>query len=350
MDCKTAQNLISAAVDGELDPKTMNEFLQAIELCEDCKAEFLAQKETKALIQAKLKYMKAPQSLIDGIKRQIAEKANTSNQTPKDSFSKKIKEPKFSSSNKEKKQVENIIVRKYSNVDINENTSGEAILSGQYAFSNDTSFGLKNKISEWLFINPNLNNRYNTYFATGLAVTVLAMLLFAAFSRNHQAVLIDNTSVSIESTPNIYELTKQAFSQTVLHRPDLMTDEPQVIENFLTKHLRTYTPVPIVKGFLPHSVRLTAFKEINAGEITYVDEKNKNHIIVYVISSLDDHHNLLIPSEIRELISTDHRYFYSSNESGKSGIVIWQWGNAVYSATSEKENHDLTSLVRNPNW
>lgn len=61
---------MSAAVDGELHEPKLSEFLEHIRVCEACRAEFEAEKATKALLQSRLKRVKAPKSLVEAIKRQ----------------------------------------------------------------------------------------------------------------------------------------------------------------------------------------------------------------------------------------------------------------------------------------
>jgi anti-sigma factor RsiW len=70
MDCKESLSLMSAAVDGELREPKLSEFLEHIRICEACRAEFEAEKATKAILKNRLKRVKAPQSLVDAIKRQ----------------------------------------------------------------------------------------------------------------------------------------------------------------------------------------------------------------------------------------------------------------------------------------
>ncbi len=69
MNCKKAQALLSAAVDGELSLKEQQEFEAHIAKCADCQREFREAQKTKNIIREKIVRFKAPQSLVNSIIR-----------------------------------------------------------------------------------------------------------------------------------------------------------------------------------------------------------------------------------------------------------------------------------------
>ena len=69
MNCKKAQALLSAAVDGELSLKEQQDFDSHIDMCTDCHREFREAQKTKNIIREKIIRFKAPQSLVNSIIR-----------------------------------------------------------------------------------------------------------------------------------------------------------------------------------------------------------------------------------------------------------------------------------------
>ena len=67
MNCKQAQALMSAAVDGELTPKEREGFEKHIVKCPSCLSEFKEAQKTKSLIREKIVRFKAPQSLVNSV-------------------------------------------------------------------------------------------------------------------------------------------------------------------------------------------------------------------------------------------------------------------------------------------
>ena len=67
MNCTQAQNLMSAAVDGELTLKEQEGFEKHIQTCPTCFREFKEAQKTKNIIREKIIRFKAPQSLVNSI-------------------------------------------------------------------------------------------------------------------------------------------------------------------------------------------------------------------------------------------------------------------------------------------
>lgn len=67
MNCKQAQALMSAAVDGELTLNEQEGFEKHIMKCPTCFSEFKEAQKTKSIIKEKITRFKAPQSLVNSI-------------------------------------------------------------------------------------------------------------------------------------------------------------------------------------------------------------------------------------------------------------------------------------------
>lgn len=69
MNCRKAHVLMSCAIDGELSAKEEREFLEHLSLCSACASEFEEAKKTKMIIKEKLVRFKAPQSLVESVRK-----------------------------------------------------------------------------------------------------------------------------------------------------------------------------------------------------------------------------------------------------------------------------------------
>jgi anti-sigma factor RsiW len=302
---------MSAAVDGELREPKLSEFLEHIRICEACRAEFEAEKATKAILKNRLKRVKAPQSLVDAIKRQ---------------------------------------------------TMGNPSISqfSQMASSTEAMFQSKADskpwqpwhvlLSNWLFIDPYTNRRANSFFAAGLAFTVLAMLIFAGFVRTQSETGLFDTSrtVAYSAAPNLCELVALNFSSKQ-DKVDVHTSDPQVIENYFAKTAGIQAVVPNVKGFTLSAARLTAFSSLNACEVIFKREPETT-VAVYFINEQDMRGRLTIPNDIMEYISADGRNFRTVRSMQGHQIVVWKWGEIIYAATTNDAHLDLAKVITNPNW
>lgn len=315
MDCKESLSLMSAAVDGELHEPKLSEFLEHIRVCEACRAEFEAEKATKAILKSRLKRVKAPKSLVDAIKRQTIGNPSMSQ------FS------QFSS-------------------------LSPATLPQQEAHRADSWYEM---LSNWLFVDAGASRRANSFFAAGLAFTVLAMLIFAGFVRtNSETGLFDTArTVAYNAAPNLCELIALTFDPKQEHA-DMHTSDAQVIENYFAKIAGIQAVIPNVKGFSLARARLTALSSLNAGEVVFkksVGKKPAESVVaVYLINEKDMQGRLSIPPDIMQAISTDGRCFRTIRTSQGHQVVVWKWGEIIYAATTHDAQLDLAQLITNPNW
>ncbi len=308
MDCKESLSLMSAAVDGELHEPKLSEFLEHIRVCEACRAEFEAEKATKAILKNRLKRVKAPKSLVEAIKRQT------------------IGNPSVSQFSQMTSPTEAVF-------------QSEAGAKPWHAM-----------LSSWLFIDPDTNRRANSFFAAGLAVTVLAMLIFAGFVRTQgDAGLFDTVRpVAYSAAPNLCELVALNFSSKQ-DKVDVRTSEAQVVENYFAKTAGIQAVVPNVKGFTIAAARLTAFSAVNACEVLFKREP-KSVVAVYFLNEQDMRDRLTIPKDIMEYISADGRNFWTVRNMQSLQIVVWKWGEIIYAATTNDAHLDLAKIITNPNW
>jgi anti-sigma factor (TIGR02949 family) len=313
VNCNEVRALITAAVDGELDDATRQAFLNAIDACPDCRAEYEAELATKLLLRSRLKKVKAPQSLVDAIKRQTI--GNTE---------------KVSSS-------------KFSATDIQENMQS----FGQTT----TALHLRRRLTEYLFINPNLNSRVNPIFAMTLATIVLAMLVFTGFMRSRHSSLIDgDAKVEFAEHSNLSDLTAQAF-----HVPtdgnDLRTKDATVAGNHAA-HVLGFTPViPKLAGFSITLARPAAMQTINAAEIRFTHTANpKVQAAVYVMKEEDIAKAQCLTPEAMTYISADGRNFYETVCPNGNQVVVWKWGETIYAATVSSPQIALAKSIANPHW
>lgn len=318
MDCKESLSLMSAAVDGELHEPKLSEFLEHIRVCEACRAEFEAEKATKAILKSRLKRVKAPKSLVDAIKRQTIGNPSMSQ------FS------QFSS-------------------------LSPAALPQQEVHRADSWYEM---LSSWLFVDTGASRRANSFFAAGLAFTVLAMLIFAGFVRtNSETGLFDTARTVVHSAaPNLCEIIAFTFDPKQ-ERADMHTSEAQVVENYFAKIAGIQAVIPKVKGFSLATARLTALGSLNAGEIVFKNSKGKKNaenaesvVAVYVINEKDMQGRLTVPHEVMQAISADGRCFRTMHTSQGHQVVVWKWGEIIYAATTHDAQLDLAQLITNPNW
>ncbi len=315
MDCKESLSLMSAAVDGELHEPKLSEFLEHIRVCEACRAEFEAEKATKAILKSRLKRVKAPKSLVDAIKRQTIGNPSMSQ------FS------QFSS-------------------------LSSATLPQQEAHRADSWY---ETLSSWLFVDAGTSRRANSFFAAGLAFTVLAMLIFAGFVRtNSETGLFDTArTVAHSAAPNLCELIALTFDPKQEHA-DMHTSDAQVVENYFAKIAGIQAVIPHVKGFSLATARLTALSSLNAGEVVFkksVGKKTAESVVaVYVINEQDMQGRLSMPPDIMQAISADGRCFRTIRTSQGHQVVVWKWGEIIYAATTHDAQLDLAQLITNPNW
>lgn len=315
VDCQKALTLMSAAVDGELNAETRDAFLAHIAVCDDCRTEYEAEQATKAVLKSRLKRVKAPQSLVDAIRRQTGGAPDTANVQ---AFS----------------RTPQIVLDHNS-------------LAGQPKW--------KLALFRVLFIDPNLDSRSNTLFAFGLAFCIMGMLIFAGFVHERSHGAIDGTTLHIEhrAASNIFEMTTMSFAaaETGVKSDYLQSSDAAVLTNYLGKSLSLTPFVPVVKDYKAVSVRLTAFGHTNAGEILYRHTSNpKRMLSVYVSNYADVAHESCIPETAMERITQDARAFYSNLCPNGKQVAIWKWGDALYTATADDTALDLATVIRNPNW
>lgn len=301
---------MSAAVDGELREPKLSEFLDHIRVCEACRAEFEAEKATKAILKSRLKRVKAPKSLVDAIKRQT------------------IGNPSVS-------QFTQVV------------PAAQATLQQSGEFK-ETSW--RALLSNWLFIDAGANRRANSFFAAGLAFTVLAMLIFAGFVRTSSETGLFDTARTLahSAAPNLCELVTLNFNPKQ-DKADVRTSDAQVVENYFAKTAGIQAVIPNVKGFSLAAARITAFSSLNAGEAIYKRDA-KTTVAVYFINEQDMKGRLSMPSDVMQEICADGRRFRTIHTLQGHQIVVWKWGEIIYAATTNDAHLDLAQVISNPNW
>lgn len=310
MDCKESLSLMSAAVDGELSEPKLSEFYEHIRQCPACRAEFEAEKATKAFLKARLKRVKAPKSLVEAIKRQT---------------------------------IGNPSLSEYSQLSAGANAAYSQPVSPSWHTA------LFSRFSNWLFINPEINQRANSFFAVGLALSVLAMLIFAGFVRTTPDTgLFDSGKMLVSSTaPNLCEMVTVSFNpQQAL--ADIYTSDAQVAANYFAKTAGIHAVIPMVKGYSLSSARLAAFGAVNACELIF--KRAKSVVAIYFLSEKDMLGQLSLPENILQYISADGRNFYTARNLQGHHVVVWKWGDIIYAATSNDSQLNLSQLITNPNW
>jgi len=296
---------MSAAVDGELHEPKLSEFLEHIRVCEACRAEFEAEKATKALLQSRLKRVKAPKSLVEAIKRQTIGSSQVSQ------FAQVVPSPEI---------------------------QPEAKSESWYTL-----------LSSWLFIDPYANRRANSFFAVGLGITVLAMLIFVGFMRTHSETGLFDVArpLAYSAAPNLCELVALNFNSKQ-DKVYVRTSDAQVVENF-AKTAGIQAVVPNVKGFTVSAACLTAFSSLNACEVLFKKEP-ESVVAVYFMNEHDVKGRLTIPENVMEYISADGRNFWEAQNEQGLQIVVWKWGEIIYAATTNDKRTDLKKIITNPNW
>ncbi len=307
--CREAQALISAAVDGELDDATMREFLKAIEKCDHCRAEYEAELQTKRLLREKLKRFKAPQSLVDAITRQTIGRGNPS-------------------------------TTQFSALTAQQNTA-------EQPSKNIESW--KRAFLEAIYINPNANSKAHPIFAVALGICVLAMLIFASFVREQRHVFDAPSYLEASAKSNIFDATVRLFFEA--KSPDIQTKDANVIANHIEKVFGVPPVIPIVRPFQPNSVRVAALGSADVGEVRFVHEKDPKTIVaIYIAREHDILKNATINAEVERYISENGRNFYSKTCPSGNQVVIWKWGEMIYSATTNNPELNLISSISNPHW
>ncbi|NTV44940.1 MAG: hypothetical protein HGB11_00055 [Chlorobiales bacterium] len=319
MNCKEALTLISAAVDQELKGSKLNEFNEHVSACVSCRAEFEAEKATKNLLKSKLKRVKAPQNLIDAIRRQTLE-------TPVPN-------------------VQQFAITNESNVLIKHATS---IASGHMAVAQHLP-KWKLKLADWLFMEPSQNN-VNSAFAFGLAASVLAMLVFTGFMRSQQVSFMDGEALPVErDASNIVEMTVNAF-ESAKAKPNLKSFDPQNASLYLSKAINCPVIVPVADGFTVQSFHVTHFGTINAGEIQYVHKKFPNtRFSIFVMNLEDLSKTEYMPTKVDDSLLPEGQKFYEENYPVDKQVVVWKWGSAVYTAIANNEKIDLLKAIKKSN-
>ncbi len=320
MDCKEALKLMSAAIDGELSPQKDSEFHSHIKECDACRAEYEAERATKAILKSKLKRVKAPQSLVDAIKRQTLG-----------------------------------AVGKEANVQLSVDFNSDKLFGGSAVRVAKSNW--RQSLANTLFINPNLNSKANSVFALVLATSVLAMLVFAGFMRNRTGSgMFDKTGdVEVATTSNIFELTNTAFAATPekMKTMELQSGDAQVVANYLSKSVGIHAVVPVVKEHLLAAAKVSAFGTINAGEMVFqATNKNdkKSLVSVFVAHERDVRQANVMPVGVMDYISADGRNFFTTTCSNGNQVIVWKWGETIYTATTADARLNLAQAVRNPNW
>jgi len=307
--CKEAQALISAAVDGELDDKTMREFLIAVEKCDHCRAEYEAEMQTKKLLREKLKRVKAPQSLIDAITRQTIERGNPS-------------PTQFKAMTAQQGTVEQ---------------PKQSLEDWKRAFL------------EAIYINPNLNSKAHPIFAMALATCVLAMLIFASFVREQPNTFDAQAYLQTTAQSNIFDATSRLFVES--QNPDVKTKDASVIANHIEKVFGVSPVIPKVKLFQPSSVRVAAFGSAHVGEVRFVHEKDpKTVVAIYIARENDVLKNATVERDVMQYISENGRNFYRKTCPSGNQVVVWKWGEMIYMATTNNPDINLLSDISNPHW
>lgn len=310
MTCKEVQALITAAVDGELDEKTMQEFLAALDKCEHCRAEYEAELQTKRLLRQKLKKVKAPQSLVDAIARQTFEKGNPSP------------------------------------------TQFSASFSAQTLAANsakESERGWKQILLEALYVNPNIQGKSHPIFAAGLAISILAMLIFAGFARQRHHAFDAEMQIEANAKSNVFDLATRMFLES--QDPDIRSKDASVIANRLQEVIGAPAIVPMVKMFHPSAARVAAFGGVNVGEVRFVHDKDpKTVVAVYIARESDLLQGATIEPDVMRYISENGRNFYRKTCPSGNQVVAWKWGEMIYLATTNNADVNLLSAISNPHW
>lgn len=307
MTCKEVQALITAAVDGELDEKTMQEFLAALDKCEHCRAEYEAELQTKRLLRQKLKKIKAPQSLVDAIARQTFEKGNSS-------------PTRFSAS-----------------------------APAQSLLAKEPERNWKRILLEALYVNPNIQGKSHPIFAAGLAISVLAMLIFAGFARQRYHAFDAEMQIEANAKSNVFDIATRMFRES--QEPDLRSKDASVIANRLQEVIGAPAIIPTVKMFHPSAARVAAFGAVNVGEVRFVHDKDPNAVVaVYIARESDLLQGATIEPDVMRYISENGRNFYRKTCPSGNQVVAWKWGEMIYLATTNDVNVNLLSAISNPHW
>ncbi|MCS6988432.1 MAG: zf-HC2 domain-containing protein [Chloroherpetonaceae bacterium] len=310
MTCKEVQALITAAVDGELDEKTMKEFFAALDKCEHCRAEYEAELQTKRLIRQKIKKIKAPQSLVDAITRQTIGKTDSSN-APFD--------------------------------------AAVAVQADMAESQRQTLGSWKQALLEAIYVNPSAQSRSHTIFAAGLAISILAMLIFAGFVRQRQNAFDAEMQIEASAKSNIFDIASQMFREP--QTPDIKSKDASVIANHIREIFGVPVVIPTVRMFHPSSARVGAFGNVNVGEVRFVHDKDpKTVVAVYIARESEALKNATIEEEIMRYISENGRNFYRKTCPSGSQVVVWKWGEMIYAATTNNAEVNLLAAISNPHW
>lgn len=318
MNCKEALTLISAAVDQELSGSKLKEFNEHISICVSCNAEYEAEKATKNLLKSKLKRVKAPQNLIDAIRKQTLE-----THVP---------------------NVQQFSIANESNVLIKQATS---LACGHAAVAQHLP-KWKLVLADLLFMEPS-QNRVNSAFAFGLAASILAMLVFTGFMRSQQVSFMDGEAVPVDrDASNIVEMTVDAF-ESAKPMANKVAD-PQSASLFLSKAINSPVIVPIADGFAVQSFQVTRFGEINAGELRYVSKKSPYlRFSIYVMNLEELSKTEYMPTKVDDSLLPDGQKFYHESFPVDKQVVVWKWGTTVYTAVANTEKIDLLKAIKNSN-
>ncbi len=309
MTCKEVQALITAAVDGELDDETMREFLIALEKCDQCRAEYEAELQVKKLLREKLKRFKAPQSLVEAIRRQTIGQENSS-------------------------------MTSFSVVTLHPDT----IETPKHGLDS-----WKRTFLEAIYINPNHHSKAHPIFAIMLGLCVLAMLIFASFVREQRHVFDAPAHLEAIAQSNIFDATSRLFVES--KSPDVRTRDASVIANYFEKVFGISPVIPIVHSFEPASGRIAAFGTANIGEVRFVHKKDPKTIVaIYMARESDILKNATIDQSVLQYISeSGHNFYHKTCPSGEP-VVVWKWGEVIYMATTNNANINLLSTISNPHW
>lgn len=311
MDCKEALTLISAAVDREIKGSKLKEFNEHISACINCRAEYEAEKATKDLLRTRLKRVKAPQSLIDSIRKQTLE-------TPVPSVQ------QFSMHSEG-----NILIKQATNI-----ACGHVAVAQHFP-------KWKLKLADLLFMEPS-QSHVNSAFAFGLAASILAMLVFTGFMRNQQVSFMDGEVVPVERTAsNIIEMTVNAFESGGASA-NLKSLDPLFVSAYLSKVIGSDVTVPVADGFRLRAVHLTHFGAASAAELRYIHANSPDtRFSVFVINQADLNGTDYVPIKegshfIREGQNPD-----KNSEPVNKQVIVWSSNNTVYTAIANNEKVDL---------
>jgi hypothetical protein len=209
---------------------------------------------------------------------------------------------------------------------------------------------LKNTLMETFFVDPNSNNKTHFYFASFLAISVLAMLVFAGFMHERETALIDGSNHLIQPNSNIFEMTNTVFAK-VSDGGDLASSDLQVISNQVSKVLGKHATIPQIKDFTVSYVRTAAFGKANGSEIVFQHNRSPQTVVaVFILQESDLHKENCITNDVMNFISENGRNLYQTTCPNSNNVVLWKWGEMIYTATTNSKDVDLKKAVRNPHW